>query len=184
MFILTAKMRYLFIFLFAFSISCRHQTVDVENVYNSLEDGQSKVIIKIDTSNFYKVDAIFKGQYQLTDKVFNLNIMDQYGSNLMGHGYEENWAKKNPPKFKGILVGNYASTLMIGKVVDKKKNIGAGYLMSDGYIKFKDLSKEKIVIEINGKLKKYPNVGPEDSTYTVSGYIISKNPVLSDSDLF
>ena len=82
----------------------------------------------------------------------------------------------NEKKIKGFGGSGESSTLMVGKVIDREKNKGAGYLMKSGFIEPLSISKSKLVFKVSGKMKKYPKVNEEDLSYDFEGYIVSKNP--------
>jgi hypothetical protein len=108
------------------------------------------------------------------ENFFNMNFFDQYGSNYILVFDGKSWY--NEKKIKGFGGSGESSTLMVGKVIDKEKNKGAGYLMQSGFIEPLTISRSKLVFRVSGKMKKYPNVKEKDPSFNFEGYIVSKNP--------
>ena len=153
--------------------SCK-KNIDTESIYAQLQDNQTKFILTLGGEIFYGEDAVFTGMARTTENFFQMNYFDQYGSNYMLMFDGKAWY--NEKKIKGFAGGSDASTLMVGKVVDKEKNKGAGYLMKSGFIEPLIISQSKLVFKVSGKMKKYPNMKDEDPSFDFEGYIISKSP--------
>ncbi len=168
-------MKQFFLFFITLTIlsSCK-KNIDTEAIYAQLQDNQTKFILTLDGETFYGEDATFTGMTRVTDNFFQMNYFDQNGSNYMLMFNGKAWY--NEKKIKGFSGGSDASTLMVGKVIDKEKNKGAGYLMKSGFIEPLTISQSKLIFKVSGKMKKYPNVKNEDPSYNFEGYIVSKNP--------
>lgn len=149
-----------------------------QTIYQSLKDNQSKFVFKLNGSDFYNAESIFNGHLEIVHNSFTINFSDQFDSNVMIHfgGYE--WYKQHPVVVPIKLDNSYSSNIMIGRIRDKVKQLGDGYLMSEGTITIKTLTKEKIVIEIVGKAKKYPKVDAASPSFDVKGVVVSKNPTI------
>lgn len=150
------------------------KNVDTEAIYAQLQDNQTKFILTLDGETFYNQDAIFTGMTRTSENFFQMNYFDQYGSNYMLMFDGKAWY--NEKKIKGFGGSSESSTLMVGKLIDKEKNKGAGYLMNSGFIEPLSISPSKLVFKVSGKMKKYPKVKEEDPSYDFEGYIVSKNP--------
>lgn len=157
---------------------CQKSSVDIESEYQKIKDNQTKFILNIDNKPFYETDAIFTGHLEAKNNYFVMNFVNQHGGNYILSLSDDMWFNKKG--ITGKLYGAAISNLMLGKVIDREKNIGAGYLMSEGIIEPITVSKSKLIFKINGKLKKYPNVSETDPSFAVNGYIISKNPEYSE----
>jgi hypothetical protein len=151
---------------------------DIEKQYLQMKDKQTKFILHINNNSFYEVDAIFSGHLEAKNNYFVMNFHNQYGGNYILNLSGENWY--NEKYIDGRLAGAAASNLMIGKVINKQENIGAGYLMDSGKIEPITVSKAKLIFKVSGSLKKYPKVAETDSSYNFEGYIISKSPEYSE----
>ena len=175
--------RYLLVFLVmgifnACSSTKKEEEPMYQTIYQSLKDNQSKFVFKLDGSDFYNAQSIFTGHLEIVHNSFTINFSDQFDSNVMIHfgGYE--WYKEHPVIVPIKLDNSYSSNVMIGRIRDKEKQLGDGYLMSEGTITIKTLTKEKIVIEIEGKAKKYPKVDATSPSFNVKGIVVCKNPTI------
>lgn len=168
-------MKKYFLFFMAITImyGCK-KNIDTEAIYAQLQDNQTKFILTLDGKTFYGEDATFTGMTRVTEKFFQMNYFDQYGSNYMLMFDGKAWY--NEKKIKGFNGSGDASSLMVGKVTDKEKNKGTGYLMSSGFIEPLSISQSKLVFKVSGKMKKYPEVKAEDPSFDFEGYIVSKSP--------
>ena len=154
-----------------------------QTIYQSLKDNQSKFIFQLDGNQFYKPESIFTGQLQMLLGTFTMNYFDQYGSNVMIHFGGQKWYEGRPIKTSVKLDNGYSSNVMFGKIINKEEKIGAGYLMHAGLITFKVFTKEKMIIVIEGKAKKYPRVDKESPSFDVKATIVCKNPSFDVVDI-
>ena len=154
-----------------------------QTIYQSLKDGQSKFIFKMDGNDFYKTESIFTGHLEMLEGSFTMSYFDQFDSNVMIHFGGQKWYEGRPIKATIKLDNGYSSNVMFGRIVNKAEKLGAGYLMIEGLITFKVFTKEKFVIVIEGKAKKYPKVEVSDPSYEVKAIIVSKNPKFDVVDI-
>ena len=154
-----------------------------QTIYQSLKDGQSKFIFKMDGNDFYKTESIFTGHLEMLEGSFTMSYFDQFDSNVMIHFGGQKWYEGRPIKATIKLDNGYSSNVMFGRIVNKAEKLGAGYLMIEGLITFKVFTKEKFVIVIKGKAKKYPKVEVSDPSYEVKAIIVSKNPKFDVVDI-
>jgi len=172
----------LVLFIFCFVSACstdRHE----QEIYNSLKDNQSKFIFKVEGKDFYRPESIFSGHLEIVEKSFTINFFDQFDSNVMIHFGGDKWYANRPIRVPLKLINNYSSTIMFGRIKDKAKRLGIGYLMSDGFLSITALSKEKIIIKIEGKAKKYPEVDEDDPEYDVQAFLVCKKPNIDFLDV-
>lgn len=154
-----------------------------QTIYQSLKDGQSKFIFKMDGNDFYKTESIFAGHLEMLEGSFTMSYFDQFDSNVMIHFGGQKWYEGRPIKATIKLDNGYSSNVMFGRITNKAEKLGAGYLMSEGLITFKIFTKEKFVIVIVGKAKKYPKVEVSDPSYEVKATIVCKNPKFDVVDI-
>lgn len=147
-----------------------------QTIYQSLKDNQSKFIFQLDGNEFYKTESIFTGQLQMLVGSFSMSYFDQFGSNVMLRLGGQKWYTARPIKTPIKLDSGYFSNVMFGKIINKEEKLGAGYLMNEGLMTFKVFTKEKIIITIVGKAKKYPKVDKESPSFDVKATIVCKNP--------
>jgi hypothetical protein len=158
--------------------SCKNTPeIDTNSEYSNLKDNQTRVKLKVDNKEFYELDAVFQGNIDVRKNFLSMNCFNQYGGNLMLTLDGESWYKKKSIEGKGGL--NFSS-LMFGKVTDKEKHKGDGYLLNTGNIEPITISKSKLVLRVSGIAKKFPRVNAEDPSYNFECYIISKNPVCTE----
>lgn len=154
-----------------------------EQIFNSLKDNQAKFNFKLDGNDFYKTESIFDSHVELYKTTFSLGCFDQFQSNVLIHFYGPNIYGGRPIRIPIILENDHTSTVMFGKIKDKLNNLGEGYLMSEGFITFKALSREKVIMKIEGKAKKYPKTKETDPTFEVSALFICKKPEIGYIDI-
>lgn len=172
------------LFLSFFLCSCGSSTEkEIESTFASLKDGQAKVLISIDDKAFYLPESIFFGDVQVFDNSFRLNVYDQFESNLVVSFGGNQWYEKKPISKQVFANNQISASVMIGKLIDKKKLIGEGYLMTDGEIKIKSFSREKLVLELTGKVGRYQTEREPEKWNTLTGLIIYKKPKLVIQDL-
>lgn len=159
------------------------EALQYQTIYNSLNNNQSKFIFKIDGNDFYQTESIFKGHLEMLTGSFTINYFDQFNSNVMVHFGGQKWNTARPIKSPVKLDNGYSSNVMFGKIINKDEKIGVGYLMYDGLITFKVFTKEKIIIIINGKARKYPKVDEESPSFDVKATLICKNPSFDVVDI-
>ena len=161
----------IFFFLLLTLGGCK-KSVDVEAVYAQMQNGQTKCLVMLDNEPFYQTDAVFKGNATARDNFFAMNFFNQYGGNYIFMFQEKGWYTMTSLKGGGDAS---FSNFMFGRVLDPKKNKGAGYLMMKGKIEPLVISKAKIVFKITGIAKRYPKVHEEDPSYDLEAFIIAKN---------
>jgi len=178
--------RYLLAILFVgLFLGCTSEIPDNEDeiIYKKLKDNQARFIFNLEGSDFYKVESIFDGHLEIYPTTFSLGSFDQFESNVMIHFSGNDIYKNRPIKIPLSIENGHTSPVMFGRIRDKKNNLGDGYLMSEGFITFKSFSKEKIIMRIEGKAKKYPNTYPNDKSYDVSALIVCKKPTIGYIDI-
>lgn len=157
--------------------SCESK-INTDEILQSLKDKQTKAIIKIDGKNFYPSQSIFQGSIEARDNSFRLNITDQFDSNIILEFTADNWYKIKPIKRQIFLDNQIAASVMIGKLRDKVKRIGDGYLMTEGEISIESFSKEKCAIRLKGKIGKYEFMREPVKWNRLEGIIIFKKPAI------
>lgn len=154
-----------------------------QTIYQSLKDNQSKFVFKMDGNDFYKAESIFTGHLEMLEGSFTMSYFDQFDSNVMIHFGGQKWYEGRPITTSIKLDNGYSSNVMFGQIINKDEKLGAGYLMTEGTITFKVFTKEKFVIVIEGKAKKYPKVETTDPSFNVKAMIVSKNPKFDVVDI-
>ena len=156
---------------------------EYQTIYQSLKDNQTKFVVKLDGNDFYSSESIFSGHLEMLLGSFTMSYFDQFDSNVMIHFGSQKWYEARPIRVAIKLDNGFSSNVMLGKIINKEEKLGAGYLMSEGSITFKTFTKEKFVIVIEGKAKKYPKTEVSDPSYEVKAVIVSKNPKFDVVDI-
>ncbi|MEA5405555.1 hypothetical protein VB776_21625 [Arcicella sp. DC2W] len=167
---------------FSFSIwllsSCSNSSEDTEMILSKLEDGHAKALITIQDTLFYQSESIFTGDIEIYPTSFRLNVTDQYEGNLVVSFITEKWTKDMPIVKQVFAENPIVSSVMIGKIKDKKLRLGIGYLMTGGEITVTDLNKEKCIISLRGTIAKYHEQQDSSKWKEFKGTIIYKKPKL------
>ena len=159
------------------------EALQYQTIYNSLNNNQSKFIFKIDGNDFYQSESIFKGHLEMLTGSFTMSYFDQFDSNVMIHFGGQKWNTARPIKAPIKLDNGYSSNVMFGKITNKEEKVGAGYLMYDGLITFKVFTREKIIVIINGKARKYPKIDEQSPSFDVKATLVCKNPSFDVVDI-
>lgn len=173
---------YIYIIAFVCSVfySCsspqKTDKTNIDKIYNSLKDGQTKAIIKIDGKEFYSKESIFTSDIIADNTFFRANLFDQFESNLIINFGTERWHATKPYTLKLQETQAIEGSLMIGKIADKEKRTGEGYLMTEGEMRLEAFSKEKCVVIVNGKVGKFDGQSTPEKWLTVEAIIVSKKP--------
>lgn len=158
------------------TLACSNQNQDYEKVYESLKEGESKILVSIDNEDFYRKESIFKGEVTVTNNFLHLNFFDQFESNVILVLGGDNWFMYKPVKKIVTVENSMNASVMIGKIIDKAQHKGRGYLMTDGTIEVKTLTQDKIIIELNGKVGRYMGERDPSKWNSLKSVIICKKP--------
>ncbi len=171
---------YIIASVLAFFVSCsspeKNNDKLVDEIYNSLKDGQTKAIIKIDGKEFYPKESVFSSDIIADKTFFRANLFDQFESNLIISFGTERWHATKPYTLRLQETQTIEGSLMIGKILDKEKRTGEGYLMTEGEMTLEAFSKDKCVVIVNGKVGKFEAQSTPEKWLTVEAIIVSKKP--------
>jgi hypothetical protein len=166
------------------------QKIDLEKAVkeaDKLQPGESFVKITVNDKNFYDKNLAFNTQVQLFPQSFKASLMDAEKGNIELDFIKKNWNDNNPIQFSltNTTLGQASVDqviFMIGKIVNSTSQIGEGYLLAEGKIVIKELSKKRIIIQIEGFLTKPGDATVVENYVPVSGCIIVNKPIFtSDS---
>lgn len=170
----------LFIAVLIFSCSSKESSdPKVDALFESLKENQAKIVITIDGKEFYPQESIFSGQVLISDNIMNLTLTDQFeGKTIINLGGEKWYAAKPIKKAIGSE-GPIETSIKMGKIIDKEKMIGEGYMMAEGEITATTFTKDKMVFRIKGKVGKYSDFQQPDKYIPAEGFIVYKKPSVS-----
>ncbi|GAA4400323.1 hypothetical protein GCM10023187_13360 [Nibrella viscosa] len=167
-----------FIWACSLSLSCARKPRPAD-LLNTLPAGQAKVLITLDGQAFYPDESSFSGAIQVFDNYFRLSLFDQYEGNVVIALGGEKWYSPHPVKRQIFVENQLAASVLIGKLIDKEKRLGEGYLMTDGEVSVDALSEDRLVLHFSGKAGKY-NVQREPEKWNqVEGTIVYKKPAIT-----
>lgn len=171
---------YIIVIIFSIFYSCsspqKTDKTNIDKIYNSLKDGQTKAIIKIDGKEFYPKESIFSCDIIADNTFFRANLFDQFESNIVLNFGTERWHATKPYVLKLQKDQQIEGGIMIGRIADKEKRTGEGYLMTEGEITLEAFSKDKCVVIVNGKVGKFEAQLTPEKWHDVEAIIISKKP--------
>ncbi|MCF0064036.1 hypothetical protein MUK70_27540 [Dyadobacter chenwenxiniae] len=171
----------LLVFTFlVFSCSSKESSDRVaDQLFESLKENQAKIVISIGGNNFYPQESIFSGQVLISDNLMSLTLTDQFeGKTIINLGGEKWYAAKPIKKAIGSE-GPIETSIKMGKIVDKEKMIGEGYMLAEGEITATTFTKDKMVFRFKGKVGKYSDFQQPDKYIPAEGLIVYKKPSVS-----
>lgn len=172
---------YIYIVAFLFlTFSCsspqKNDKTTIDKIYNSLKEGQTKAIVKIDGKEFYQKESIFSCDIIADNGFLRANLFDQFESNIVLNFGTERWHATKPYVLRLQKDQQIEGGIMIGRIADKEKRTGEGYLMTEGEITLESFSKDKCVVIVNGKVGKFEAQLTPEKWQTVEAIIVSKKP--------
>jgi hypothetical protein len=159
-----------------FIIACTNTKDNNNEVLKSLKNQQAKAIIKIDGEDFYPAESIFKGNIQVYDNSFRINLTDQFDSNVIFSIASDKWYEVKPVKRQITIENQATGSLMVGKMKDKAQNTGEGFLMTEGTMEMETFSDEKCIIKFKGKISRYEFLQDASKWNNFEGTIVLKKP--------
>jgi hypothetical protein len=168
--------------------SCNPGTTE-DVIYNQLADKQAKAIYKINNTDFYPSEGIFSAEINASDQLLSMTLIDQFDDRTIISFGGENWYVSMPVK-KEVFADNQVNAgVKIGKLVDRQKMTGLGYVMSEGTVTLVEFSKDKIVVKIKGKVGKYSDFQEATEFYPMEGTVVCKKPTfhlmnITEEELF
>jgi hypothetical protein len=165
--------------------ACQKQDSDdriAESYFKSLKDNQARIIVTIGGKEFYESTSIFNGQILLTEGVLSMTLTSQFDGKTIINLVGEKWYAKTPVT-EEISADQSGTSLKIGKIVDRDKMIGEGYMMTKGEITATTFSKDKMIFRIQGQVGKYSDFQQPDRYLPFEGLIVYKKPAISFGDI-
>lgn len=167
-----------FVLLLSFFSSCNHKTESevAEQIFKKLKSKEAGISMIINGREFYPAGSIFKGQVKITDQLISVMLIDTNESRLMIDLGGENWFKAFPVVREFKTGKSESASVKIGKMKDRIKMIGEGYMLVDGTLTLRELTNEKLIFSIKGNVGKYSDFQQPDKLYPVDGWIVYKEP--------
>ncbi|TLU98872.1 hypothetical protein [Dyadobacter luticola] len=150
-----------------------------ETILKSLKDNQARILVKIDGKEFYLAQSVFSGQTLFTPDVLNVTLTDQFEGKTILNIAKEKWYATGHVGDDISTDGRTASNLKMGKIIDREKMIGEGYMMTEGKIEAVRFAKNSMIFKLTGKVGKYSDFQQPDKYVPFEGTIIYKKPAVS-----
>lgn len=171
---------YILVFIFSIFYSCsssqKTDKTTIDKIYNSLKEGQTKAIVKIDGKEFYQKESIFSCDIIADNGFLRANLFDQFESNIVLNFGTERWHATKPYVLRLQKDQQIEGGIMIGRIANKERRTGEGYLMTEGEITLESFSKDKCVVIVSGKVGKFEAQLTPEKWQTVEAIIVSKKP--------
>lgn len=162
----------------------RYKALDQAEKYLALlKDNEAKILMTIGGKEFYPEQSVFLCQLLASREVLSLALTDQYDGRTIINIAQNQWYANLPFVAAVDADGNGVTSLKIGKMIDRKKLIGEGYMMTRGTISVLTFQKEKVVFEIKGEVGPYSDFQTPDKHLGFEGIIVCKRPVISFGDI-
>lgn len=156
---------------------------EADSYFQNLKDNQARIIVTIGGKEFYQPESVFNGQLLMTEGVLNMTLTDQFDGKTIVNLEGEKWYSKNPVRGEINIDNQSGTSLKIGKIIDREKMIGEGYMMTKGEITATTFSKEKMIFRIKGEVGKYSDFQRPDRYLPFEGLIVYKKPAMSFGDI-
>ncbi|MEZ4901359.1 MAG: hypothetical protein R2822_06140 [Spirosomataceae bacterium] len=146
-----------------------------------LANGDAAVQMHINHQDFYTSNLPFNTQVRVLPQSFKASLMDSTKGNIELEFIKNDWFKNNPISFSltNTTLGQPAADqviFMVGKLVSSAAQIGEGYILTEGKVTLSELSKKRIVIEVEGNLNKPGDATVPENYIPIVGAIVIKNP--------
>lgn len=168
--------KFLYCLISVLFIACGSNDINSGKVFQTLNDKQAKAIIKIDGKDFYPNESVFKGNIQVYDNSFRLNLNDQFDSNVIFTIAGDKWYETKRTKRKITIENQTSGSLMVGKMKDRVKHTGEGFLMTQGELEIEAFTDEKFIVKFKGKISKYEFLQDSSKWNDFEGVIVMKKP--------
>lgn len=173
------------VFLLAALVDCttRDEAVEAEKYWKGLHDNQARIIANIGGKPFYSSESLFSGQVIMSENVLNITLTDQFDGRTIINLAGDKWYGRHPISDKVESYEQSATSLKIGKIVDREKLIGEGFMLTKGDIVAVTFEKNKMIFKIRGEVAKYSDFQKPDQYLPFEGLIVYKKPAISLGDI-
>ncbi|GGM98724.1 hypothetical protein GCM10010967_35770 [Dyadobacter beijingensis] len=172
--------------LLAVCAGCRGRSEsegEAEKYLEKLNDNQAIIHASIAGKPFYGAENVFSGQIIMSGDVMNLTLTDQFDGRTIINAAGDKWYAQRPVSVQIDRDGESGSSLKMGKIVDREKLIGEGYMMTKGEIKAIVFEKDKMVFELKGEVAKYSDFEKPDQYLPFEALVVYKKPAISFGDM-
>jgi hypothetical protein len=173
------------VFLLTALVGCttRDEAIDAEKYWEGLNDNQARIIANIGGKPFYSNESLFSGQVIMSENVLNVTLTDQFDGRTIINLAGDKWYGRRPVSDRGDSYEQSATSLKIGKIIDREKLIGEGFMLTKGDIVAVTFEKSKMVFKIRGEVAKYSDFQKPDQYLPFEGLVVYKKPAISLGDI-
>ncbi|MFN4147809.1 MAG: hypothetical protein ACK4GN_18455 [Runella sp.] len=153
----------------------------LEKKADKLADSEAFIEIRINEQEFYPNQQPFRCIAQILPQGFKASLIDTSKANVELDCIANGWIERKPHQFilKNQSIGQASGDqviVMIGKLKKTPMLTAEGYLMAEGKMEFKQLSKSRLIISLEGFVIKPGNANIPENYLPLRGYIFIKNP--------
>lgn len=174
------------IFLLVAITGCRPRNNaldEAEKYLTALNDNQARIITKVGGKPFYSNESVFTGQVIASENVLNVTLTDQFDGRTIINLAGDEWYNRRPVADKIENYQESASSVKMGRIIDREKLVGEGYMLTKGEITAVAFGKDKMVFEIKGEVAPYSDFAKPEQYLPFEGLIVYKKPAISLGDL-
>ena len=175
-----------YVFLLIIMVGCinRDESAELaEKYWKGLHDNQARIIATIGGKPFYSDESVFSGQVILSENVLNLTLTDQFDGRTIINLAADKWYSRRPVSQTIESYEQSATSLKMGKIIDRAKLIGEGFMLTKGDIVAVTFEKDKMIFRIKGEAAKYSDFAKPDQYLPFEGLIVYKKPAISLGDI-
>lgn len=174
-----------FLLLITFAgCSTRNTSAELaEKYWAGLHDNQARIVAKVAGKPFYTNESIFSGQVIMSENVLNLTLTDQFDGRTIINLAADKWYSRRPISERIESYEQSASSMKMGKISDREKLIGEGYMLTKGDIVALAFEKDKIIFKIKGQMARYSDFQRPDQYLPFEALIVYKKPAISLGDI-
>ncbi|MGX5854420.1 hypothetical protein ACWKW6_12270 [Dyadobacter jiangsuensis] len=173
------------VFLLTALVGCttRDEAIDAEKYWEGLNDNQARIIANIGGKPFYSNESLFSGQVIMSENVLNVTLTDQFDGRTIINLAGDKWYGRRPVSDRVESYEQSATSLKIGKIIDREKLIGEGFMLTKGDIVAVTFEKSKMVFKIRGEVAKYSDFRKPDQYLPFECLVVYKKPAISLGDI-
>lgn len=161
--------------------ACRHENErneQVDALSKGLKDNQARVSFELSGEAFYPEVNVFSGELLANRSALTVTVGNDEGARIIVSFGGDDWFVRKPMKMAIFERGEVVGSVKLGKIVDRKKMVGEGYMLAEGEIAILRFSPDELVMEIKGKAGRYSDFQQPDTLFPVKGMIVYKKPTI------
>lgn len=175
---------YIFLLVALAGCNARSRSAEeAEKYWSGLHDNQARIVAQIGGKLFYPDESVFAGQVIVSGNVLSVTLTNQFDGRTIINLAGEKWYERNPVADRIESYEQNATSLKMGKIVDREKLVGEGYMLTKGTITALTFEKDKMIFEVDGEVARYSDFERPDQHLPFHGLIVYKKPAISFGDV-